>query len=467
MGIAEALRRELGAGNVLEPGDERLVDYGRDESDLYEPHLPDCVARVGSRAEIEAVVARCREAGVPLTPRGAGSGKVGGCVPVDGGVVLSTERMAAVREISPEHNLAVVEPGVILGALQDEVEAAGLFYPPDPASLSYCTIGGNVATNAGGPRAFKYGVTREYVLGVEAVTMAGEVLRLGRRTAKGVTGYDLVAGLVGSEGTLAIISEVTLKLVPRPPAVSTALAVFADHHAAGRAVSAILRSGYRPRVLELLDRHSIDLVRPESTYRFPTGAGAALLVELDGDPEGLDAALIRAGELCGAAGAVELLVAQSAVEQRALWQARRNVSVAMRKAYPFKISEDICVPRGALGELLARVDAIGRRFDIATASYGHAGDGNLHANLLLDAPPTGAVAARLEAALEQMFKDTLELGGTLSGEHGIGVMKRRFLHLEHGPAVLDLERRFKALWDPTGLLNPGKILPAAGRGCVE
>jgi glycolate oxidase len=229
----------------------------------------------------------------------------------------------------------------------------------------------------------------------------------------------------------------------------------------------MLRGGLRPRVLELLDRHAIELVRPESTYRFPTGAGAALLVELDGDPEGLDAALVRAGEACERAGAVDLLVAQNAIEQRALWQARRNVSVAMRKRYPCKVSEDVCVPRGALGELLARVDALGRRFELPTASYGHAGDGNLHANILLDGAPDAATAARVEAALEQMFRDTLELGGTLSGEHGIGVAKQRFLPLEHSPAVLEMERRFKAMWDPAGLLNPGKILPHAPRPCAE
>jgi glycolate oxidase len=263
-----------------------------------------------------------------------------------------------------------------------------------------------------------------------------------------------------------VITEATLKLVPKPPAVATAFAIFREHHAAGAAVTAILRSGFRPRVLELLDRPTIDLVRPTAPFPFPSGAGAALLLELDGDPEGLEAALVRAGELCERAGALDLLVARTTAEAGAMWATRRSLSAAMRAAYPFKVSEDVCVPRGALGELLVRIEGLAARHGLPIASYGHAGDGNLHANLLLERAPTAGEVPRIEAALEGLFRETLALGGTLSGEHGVGLAKLRFLPLEHAPEVIELERRFKALWDPTGLLNPGKILPAR-RACAE
>jgi len=465
--IGEILARELGAGSVLLPGTERLQDYGRDESHLGS-YPPDCAALCASREEVAAVLRLAAEHRVPVTPRGAGSGMAGGCLPVRGGVVLSTERMNRVVEINTEDLLAVTEPGVITGDLQAAVEDEGLFYPPDPASLDVCSIGGNVSTNAGGPRAFKYGVTREYVLGLEVGLIGGELLSAGRRTVKGVTGYDIVAGFVGSEGTFGVVTEITLKLLPKPAAVSTILAVFRDTAAAGAAVTAILGKGFRPRTLELADRAAIDHVRSRSRYRFPPEAGAITLIEIDGQAEGLEASMIRVGEMCEASGAIDVLVALDSQEQRSMWDARRAIATSLREAHPHKIGEDICVPRGAISEMLRRVDSIGERFEIPMATFGHAGDGNLHVNFLLDDDPNEpAVAARLDGALEALFRATVELRGTLSGEHGIGIAKQRFMPLEQPEPLLEYQRRWKLLWDPNDLLNPGKVLPARSRACHE
>lgn len=465
--IADLLARELGGDRVLLPGAASFDDYGRDESPLgYFP--PDCAVLCHHREEVALVLRIAAEHGVPVTPRGAGSGMTGGALPVRGGIVLSTEAMVDMVEINTDDLVAVVRPGVITGNLQEAVEAQGLFYPPDPASLAFCSIGGNVANNAGGPRAFKYGVTREYVLGLEVVLMGGEVLQIGRRTAKGVTGYDLVAGFVGSEGTFGVITEVTLKLLPRPAAVVTILAVFADMSAAGAAVSTVIRRGIRPRTLEIADKMSIDHIRPHTRYRFPDHAGAIVLMELDGDAEGLEAAMVRVGQLCEAQGAIDVLVATDAKERRALWEARRIISHSLRGAHRYKVSEDICVPRGAIIEMLRRLDMLAREFDFPIATFGHAGDGNLHVNLLCDEDPDDpSTAARIEAALTALFHHTVALRGTLSGEHGIGLAKQRFMPIEQSERVLEWQRRWKRMWDPQDLLNPGKVLPARPSGCSE
>jgi len=393
---------------------------------------------------------------------------VGGALPLYGGVVLSTEKMQRVIEISEDDLVAVVEPGVITGTLQEAVEARGLFYPPDPASLAFCSLGGNASTNAGGPRAFRYGVTREYVLGLEVALMGGERLRCGRRTAKGVTGYDLVAGFVGSEGTFGVITELTLKLVPLPAAVATVLAVFDGTRAAAAAITAILRRGLRPRVLEFADRASIDHVRPRSRYRFPDAAGAIVLCEVDGDPDSLDVQVVRIGEDCERHGALDVLAAATPADRRALWEARRQISPSLREGHRCKINEDVCVPRGAIGELLARVDRNAAESGFQVAVFGHAGDGNLHVNLLVDEDPADpAVKQRFERAVGRLFADTIDLRGTLSGEHGIGLTKRDYVSLEQDARVVEWQRRWKAMWDPRDLLNPGKVLPPRRATCSE
>jgi glycolate oxidase len=454
LNLFELLSRELGSHKVVRD-EERLERFLVDESGLG--RFPaECAVLAESRADVETVLALAREHRRPVTPRGAGTGMTGGCLPARGGIVLSTERMTKIREIDTDDLVAVVEPGVVTGDLQAAVEAAGLFYPPDPASLASCTLGGNVAENAGGPRAFKYGVTREYVLGLECVQMGGEVLRCGRRTQKGVVGYDVTAAIVGSEGTFAVATELTLKLLPRPSAVQTLLAVFADAIAAGQAVTRAIKLGARPRALELLDRATTDHLRGRTPYRLPEGAGAVLLCELDGDPEGLDQALLRCAQACEAAGAVDVLIAQNEQQRRDLWETRRRANPTLRELHRHKIAEDVVVPRGAMPEMLRRIDAIAAEARVPIATYGHAGDGNLHINVLID---DERIPDRAYGAIDAIMRATLELRGSLAGEHGVGLIKMKYVPWEQAPPLLRLQRQLKRVFDPDDLLNPGKIFP--------
>jgi len=466
--IVGVLEAELGKSAIIGPGHERLDDYGRDESPLPEFYPPECAVLCETVEQVSAVLRICEERKTPVTPRGAGSGMVGGALPIQGGVVLSTERMQTIKEIDPADLVAVVQPGVITGKLQEAVEAQGLFYPPDPASLEFCSIGGNAATNAGGPRAFKYGVTREYILGLEVALMGGEVLRCGRRTAKGVTGYDLVAGFVGTEGTFGVITELTVKLLPKPPAAATVLAVFANVAAAGQAIEALLRHGLRPRVLELADRMAIDTIRAKARYRFPANAGAIVLIEVDGDADEMPRQMERIGLACDDLGALDVLGATEAADRANVWEARRLISPSLKAQYRIKVNEDICVPRGRIVEMLGRLDRISAETRIEICVFGHAGDGNLHVNLLShDDPEDPAVRARMWAGAKQVFAHTIELGGTLSGEHGIGLTKRDYVAMEQSARLVEWQHKWKAMWDPSGLLNPGKKLPARKPACSE
>jgi glycolate oxidase len=454
--VFDLLQRELGADKVIRD-EQRLERFLVDESGLG--RFPaEAAVLATSREEVVEVLRLAAAHRIPVTPRGAGTGMTGGALPVRGGIVLSTERMTRIKEVSSDDLIAVVEPGVITGELQAAVETQGLFYPPDPASLAMCTLGGNVAENAGGPRAFKYGTTREYVLRLEAVRMGGELLRPGRRTAKGVTGYDVVATLVGSEGTFAVATEITLRLLPAPQAVATLLSVFPDAFAAGEGVTRVLKLGARPRALELLDRATIEHMRGRAPYRIPDGAGAVLLCELDGDPEGLDAQAVRAGEACEAAGATEVLLAADERQRGELWETRRRVNPTLKALHKEKIAEDVVVPRGAIPEMLRRVDGIAQRARLPCATYGHAGDGNLHINLLVD-ERTPEVTARIDTALAEIFRATLDLDGTLAGEHGVGLLKQKYLPWEQAPELIRLQRELKRVFDPLDLLNPGKIFP--------
>jgi glycolate oxidase len=335
-------------------------------------------------------------------------------------------------------------------------EELGLFYPPDPNSWEMCSLGGNIAENAGGPRALKYGVTRDYVLAMEWVLPTGEALRVGKKTIKGVAGYDLCGLFVGSEGTLGVATEITLQLIPRPRKVMTALVTFNDVIQAANAVSAVLASGILPRCLELLDDVAIRAIDGKG-FRFPNGTGAAVIIEVDGNhDEGLLLELQSASEIAAAHGAIETLIAQDDAQREKLWAARRVVSTALRAMKPFKISEDIAVPRSKIPEAIARFKALGAELGLVVATYGHAGDGNLHANILYDGKHE---RPKVDAALEKMMKITVELGGTITGEHGVGYAKRKYLALEQAPELIDFQRRLKAFIDPSGLLNPQKIFP--------
>jgi glycolate oxidase len=452
----EELAGAFPAARLVRGDAERLEAYGRDESDLG-AHPPDAVVLVESAEEVRKVFAAASRHRVPVVPVAARSGKSGGTLALHGGIAVSLERMNRILEVSPGDLVARVEPGVITGVLQAEVERHGLFYPPDPNSLELCTIGGNVAENAGGPRALKYGVTREYVLGVTAVVPTGEVLKVGRRAIKGVAGYDLTALFVGSEGTLGIVTEVTLKLLPRPRHVATALVVFATVDVAARAVTRVLTAGVLPRCLELLDDVSLAAAAKSSPFRFPAGAGAALLVEADGnDEEQVFAEIVRVAELVQADAAGEVIVAQNEAQRRDIWDTRRYLSVNLKTLHPMKLSEDVAVPRSRIPEMIARAKEIGARQRLTVATYGHAGDGNLHCNVLFDRADE---RPRVDAAVAEILRAAVDLGGTITGEHGVGFAKRDFLEYEQGRDVVALERRLKAVFDPLGILNPGKIFP--------
>jgi glycolate oxidase len=453
--VRAALEGRLGAGQ-LSADPDKLEIFGHDESDMGD-FAPELLVFAQSTADVQQVFKTAFAHGVPVTPVAARSGKSGGSLPLWGGVSLCLERMNQILRISPEDLTAVVQPGVITGTLMKAAEELGLFYPPDPNSWESCSLGGNIAENAGGPRALKYGVTRDYVLGMEWVLPTGEALRVGKQTIKGVAGYDLCGLFVGSEGTLGIATEITLQLIPRPRKVMTALVTFRDVLEAARAVSAVLASGLLPRCLELLDDVSIQAIDGRG-FRFPQGAGAAVIAEVDGNhEEGLLLELQQLSEIATAHGALDTLLAQDEGQREKLWAARRVVSTALRALKPFKISEDIAVPRSKIPEAIARFKQLGVELGLTVATYGHAGDGNLHANILFDGPHQ---RPKVDQALEKMMQVTLELGGTITGEHGVGYAKRKFLALEQGPELIDFQRRLKAFIDPSGLLNPGKIFAA-------
>lgn len=454
------LTRALGLSKVLTDA-AACEPYGRDESEAR-GETPGAVVLAESAEDILATFRAATEAEVPVVPRSGGSGKTGGAVPLNGGIVLVTRGMASIKEIDRDDLIAVVEPGVILGDLHAAVEREGLFYPPDPNSAAYCCLGGNVAENAGGPRAFKYGVTREYVLGLETCLISGERLRVGRRTVKGVTGYDLTGLLVGSEGTLGVFSEITLRLIPLPERVITLIAAFPRPRQAAEAVRRMVAARVVPRCMEFLDTTTTEAVRRRGVP-VDAAAGALLILEVDGDEGACEASAQRVGDACDAAGACSVGVAQSASQRDRLWEARREMSPAIRKLARRKLSEDVVVPRSRLPELLDEVDRIGAAQRVRMLSYGHAGDGNLHVNFLWDDDDE---IPRVEAAIEALFRSVVALRGTLSGEHGIGVLKAPYLHLEQSEELMAAQRRIKASLDPKGLLNPGKIFwPTSHRAC--
>ena len=452
---AKRLIELLGPRRAVVDDPDRIAPYAQDESGLG-AYPPDAVALVETAEEACEVLRMAEMDSVPVTPRGAGTGMTGGALAVDGGVVLSVERMGRVKEIDTDNLTAVVEPGVITAHLQQEVEERGLFYPPDPASLDSCSMGGNVAENAGGPRAFKYGVTREYVLGLELALVGGKRLHVGRRTVKGVTGLDVPGLVVGSEGTLAVVTEITVKLLPRPQAVCAFLGQFTDALSATSAVTRLIAGGHLPRTLEFLDGHVLEHLRRKGSWPIPPNAGAMLLVELDGDAESVEAQMLAAAEECERAGAVEIHVATDEARRRQMWEMRRNANPTLKEHYRFKVSEDVVVPRAVIPEMVRRLDRLAAEHDVLIATFGHAGDGNLHVNVLSN---DEEISRRLEPVLSGIFAHALELGGTLTGEHGVGIAKRRFVSMEQSEDVIALQRQLKRVFDPSGLLNPGKLLP--------
>ncbi|WP_058197607.1 FAD-binding oxidoreductase, partial [Xanthomonas translucens] len=387
-----------------------------------------------------------------------GTGTAGAAVPFGGGVVLSFARMNRILQLRPQDRCAVVEPGVLNGDLQQALEPHGLFWPPDPSSAEICSVGGNLATNAGGPRAVKYGATRDNVLGVVAVTGAGELIRCGGAYTKDATGYDLTHLLVGSEGTLALIVEATLKLSPRPLAQAGLRAFYRDAASAAAAVSRLMAQPTTPAMLEFMDRSALALLRRNGS-EVPE-AGAMLLIEADGDHDTLPYALQALGAAAEGDGLLSLDVATDGAARDRLWAARRALSPALRTIKPGKINEDVVVPVSRIPELVAGVEALVAEFDLPIVAFGHAGNGNLHVNIMY-APDDASETARAHAALPRLFALVLALEGTLSGEHGIGVAKRDYMAQAFDTATLDAMRAVKRALDPDGILNPGKVLPEA------
>ncbi len=447
------LERSLGPSAVLsDPA--ACAPYARDESEAVGV-VPPCVVLARDARAVTETLAICDDERVPIFPRGGATGRTGGAVPVVPGVVLDTTGLDRVIDLDPRNRTVTVEPGVRTAALQSLVEGEGWFFPPDPQSAEWSCLGGNVAENAGGPRAFKYGVTRDYVLGLDAVVPNGTSLPIGRRTAKGVTGYDLTALLVGSEGTLAVFTSLTLRLVPLPAEVRTLVAGFATLTAAGEAVARLIAEGHEPRCVELLDDVCCAVMRASEPAGLPEGAAAVLIVECDGHhPAAVDHATERVADACLAAGATSVRAARTAAEREALWSVRRVMSRALRARARSKLSEDVVVPRPHVPRLLDRVRAIAARESLVMPTYGHAGDGNLHVNVLWD---DDTQRPAVDRAVASLFRETLALGGTLTGEHGIGVLKAPYLPWEQPAALIDLQRRVKAAFDPNGVLNPGKI----------
>jgi glycolate oxidase len=458
--VIHELEAIVGQENLLTTPEERWC-YAYDATDLAQ--MPDAVVFPGSAAEICQIVKLANQYGFPVTPRGAGTGRSGGSVPIQGGVVLVLTRLNRILEISKEDLVAVVEPGVILGRLKAAVEAQGLYYPPDPSSADFCTIGGNVAECAGGAVAVQYGVTRDYVLGLTVVLPTGELIEAGTRTMKGVVGYDLTRLFLGSEGTLGVITRIILKLVSKPAARQTLAAAFADLTAAASAVSQILTSGLAPTALEFMDRATLECVRELLPFPLPAAAAALLLIAVDGQPHDVEERAGRMAQFCGHAGADPVIRARSLPEAEQLWQARKVISPALKKVRPLKVSEDVVVPIGAIPRLISALQEISRRRGLPIHSYGHAGDGNIHVNVLYD-PKVAREREAVAATVQEILAVVRKLRGTLSGEHGIGLTKAPYLGMELSPAAIALQRRLKQAFDPNNIMNPGKIFPATGSG---
>ena len=456
-GVLEQLRAICGDAHVRVDAPS-LAEYGTDA--LKRGHPADAVVFPAGPEEISAIARLCHERRVPMVPRGAGTGYTGGAVPVHGGVVIALDRLNRILEIDEENLLCVAEANVITGDIQDAVEKVGLFYPPDPASLKTSVIGGNVAECAGGPRAFKYGVTKQYVLGLEAVLPTGEIINTGGKVVKNVVGYDLTHLLVGSEGTLAIITKVILKLIPKPPVQATLRATFPDVQGAVNAVSGLLRARVIPAALELIDGECLEAVARHLNVRSlaPEGTGALLLIEVDGLSELVAGEAERVADACREAGATELLRAASEADRQELWRVRRELSPSLKVITPLKHNHDVVVPKGRIPQLFELVARLRDKYRLRMPCFGHVGDGNIHVNFMLT-PGDEDELRRSAEAERALFEGVVALEGSISGEHGIGFAKMGYMRIELTQDEIDLMKRVKLAFDPHGVLNPGKMFP--------
>ena len=456
--IIEELAAIVGEANVL-TSPEDLICYSYDST--FAESRPDVVVSPATTEEVSQVMRVAYEAEIPVVPRGMGSGLAAGSIPFSGGIALSLTRMNRILEIDEENMTATAEAGVITADLQAAVEERGLFYPPDPSSIKQSTIGGNVACNAGGPRCLKYGVTGDYVLGLKVVLADGRILQTGGKAIKNVTAYNLTQLFVGSEGTLGVITEVLVRLISKPEYVRTALAVFPELEDASRTVNAILTAGIVPCTIEMMDDTTIETVEEYMHLGLPVGAAALLILESDGeDLDMVNREIEAMAEIARQHGASEVKVAQTEAERAELWRGRRSLSPSLARRAPNKLGEDISVPRSQIPEAVRRIKEIGRKYNLPIVVFGHAGDGNLHPNILFDRR-NEEEWNRVEQAVGEIFAMAVELGGTLSGEHGVGTLKLPYLEMALGPVAVDMMRRIKQAFDPKGILNPGKKVSPA------
>jgi glycolate oxidase len=425
---------------------------------MNEQIQPDVVVLPANTGEVSELLKVAYREGIPVVPRGMGSGLAAGSIPFSGGIALSLTRLNRILEIDYDNMMATAQAGVITADLAAAVETEGFFYPPDPASIKQSTIGGNVAANAGGPRCLKYGVTGDYVMALEVVLADGRVFRTGGKAIKNVTGYNLVQLLVGSEGTLGVVTEVTVKLLAMPEAKHTALVTFPRLTDASRAINAVLNAGILPATLELMDETAINCVEDYLHMGLPREAEAILVIETDGDQADAKRDIEVVADICRQGGASEVKVAATAAESDELWQARRSVSPSLGQKRPNKLGEDITVPRSAIPEMVARLKEISKKHDLPIVIFGHAGDGNLHPNILFDRRDLEEWE-RVQQAVGDIFAVAVELGGALSGEHGVGTLKRPYLEMNLGLIAIDVMHDIKKVLDPKGILNPGKIFP--------
>ncbi len=423
----------------------------------FAAHQPDAVALPRSAENVAAILRAAHEHRVPVTPRGAGHGYVGGCVPQRGGIVLSLERMRRIVEINADDFVAVVQPGVITKTLQDAVEKQGLFYPPDPASRADCSLGGNIATNAGGPRCLKYGVTRDYVLGLQVALADGSLIRLGSRTHKNKTGFDLHRLFVGSEGLLGVVTEATLKLIPLPPSRACLAVGFDSTRASTRALKQVFKAGYLPCALEIADAFTRAAARTRTGSKQLEGCGSLFIVELDGHAKSVRSEIADLEKLLRTEKPlfIDRAIGHEACEK--LWQIRREFSYSLRDTGLTKLNEDIVVPRGRLEDLFQFAARLQKKHGLPVAAFGHAGDGNIHVNIMLDLDVPGA-QKRADAALDDLFRQVIKWNGAITGEHGIGLAKKRWWPQAADARVRQLHREVKAALDPRGILNPGKFV---------
>jgi glycolate oxidase len=418
---------------------------------------PDFVVFPRSSTQVSQVLKLCSEKKIYAVPRGAGTGTTGGSVPLKGGIVICLSKMNEILEINVSDFYARVQPGVFTGDFQREVLKYNMFYPPDPASSDFCTIGGNIAECAGGPKAVKYGVTKDYVLGLEAVLPTGEIIKTGVKTVKGVTGYDLTKLITGSEGTLAIITEAVLKLLPSPQSVKTMISFFPSITDAAKTVSGIIQKGLIPRVLEYMDYLSIECIKDEVLLNIPQNTKALLIIEADGRKNFIEEEIKNIEKICCENNSINSIPAENEEVTKSIWNVRKSLSSSLFKYGPDKINEDIVVPRSKVPDVVSKIEDLKKKTGLYMVSFGHAGDGNIHFNIILDKKDK-IMHERAVESVGELFEYVISLGGTLSGEHGIGISKKDYLSLEIKRNQRDLMRRIKNSFDPAGILNPGKII---------